>query len=163
MGPIEIFAACALLAPDAVRAAVCDVPAHLGAWGLAALVALPIAVLVGIILHGNDMRDIPSDRAAGIVTLASHLGPRGALAVYRFGHLLPYAVLVALAHLGAGRFWLALPLVAAPLTWRTLRAATLTYRASPANPPWRGLERASGAIHFVWGALYALALALGTV
>ena len=35
------------------------------------------------------------------------------------------------------------------------------YRTNPPNPPWRGLERASGGIHCLFGILYALALAFG--
>ena len=52
-----------------------------------------------------------------------------------------------------------LPYFALPLTVRTLWKATAVYRSNPANPPWRGLERASGGIHFLFGVLYAAAIA----
>ena len=39
-----------------------------------------------------------------------------------------------------------------------LTAATRTYLENPSSPPWRKLERASGDLHLIFGALYALAL-----
>lgn len=50
---------------------------------------LPVAALVGVILHGNDMRDIATDMRAGVGSLAGMLGPRGALSVFWTLHLLP--------------------------------------------------------------------------
>jgi len=166
MGPLEIFVAFALLLPEATAAALGRLTSGT-LLPVGVLLALPIAALVGVILHGNDMRDIPSDRAAGIVTFASRLGPRGALAYYVFCHALPSLVaalwFVALPILRAGAWgwnWAWLPLLAAPLSLRTVRTALRVYRAAPENPPWRGLERASGATLLVYGALYALSFAL---
>ena len=146
MGPLEIFVVCTILAPADAMSAIS--PRML-------FLSLPIAALVCVIMHSNDMRDIPSDRAAGIRTVASMLGPKGALAFYWACHLLPYAVCAALICHG-GRMFL-LPFMAMPLTRRTLAAATRTYLSAPDSPPWRGLERASGGIHLIFGILYALA------
>lgn len=157
MGPLEIFVAIALLLPHktpALLRALAD-PAFLLT---AALVTLPIAALVGVIMHGNDMRDISSDRAAGIVTLASRLGPRGALLYYRLCHLLPYVIALLLAFTRSP--WALLPFLILPLSLRTLRKASQTYAQSPDNPPWRKLERASGGIHLLFGILYSLAFAV---
>ena len=55
---------------------------------------------------------------------------------------------------------LLLPYLCLPLTKKTLRTATRVYRENPECPKWRGLERASGGIHFVFGFLYAAAVAL---
>lgn len=167
MGPLEIFVALALLKPqDSVEVAL--IPPLLVAF---ALVTLPNAALVGVIMHGNDMRDIPSDRAAGIVTLASRLGPRGALAYYRICHILPYGVCLVLITLFQGMslcagslnlrsFVFLLPFLCLPLTIKTLRTAVTVYRSCPENPPWRGLERNSGGILFVFGILYSLSFLL---
>ena len=152
MGPLEIFVAVCLLRPG-------DAMEYFGPSFLTPpflLLTLPVAALVCIIMHGNDMRDIPSDRAAGIRTVASLLGPKGALALYWVCHLLPYSI-CALLLAQHGRPFL-IPFMALPLTRRTLTAATRTYLENPANPPWRRLERASGGIHFIFGILYALAL-----
>jgi len=166
MGPLEIFVAFALLLPEATSASVSRLASSI-LLPAGVLLALPIAALVGVILHGNDMRDIPSDRAAGIVTFASRLGPRRSLAYYMFCHALPALVsclwFVALPILRTGAWhwnWAWLPLLAAPLSLRTVCSALHTYRAAPATPPWRGLERASGAVHLFYGTLYALSFAL---
>ncbi len=161
MGPLEFWVALMLLSPSFGWI-------FLSADVLAVFLflSLPVAALVGVVMHGNDMRDIPSDRAAGITTLASWLGPRGALAYYRFCHILPYGVCLLLwALFGGGRFVFPpcaflLPFLCLPLTVRTLRTAGRVYRACPENPPWRGLERASGKILFVFGTLYALSFPL---
>lgn len=172
MGPLEIFVAVALLKPSWVNDVVWpfisgsahDVSpmAALVALGVCAFATLPVAALVGVIMHGNDMRDIPTDRAAGIVTLASWLGPRRALCYYRLCHVLPYVVcgvlLALLFFFDRGRgLSFALPFLALPLSARTVCAAARTYRENPESPPWRGFERASGKVHLVFGLLYALA------
>ena len=156
MGPLEIFVAAELLHPHATFAALANGLAPGAAVGFAIL-TLPVASLVCVIMHGNDMRDIPTDRLAGISTPSTLLGPRGALSLYRFCHVLPY--LVCARVILTGRWTFLLPCLALPLTVRTLRRATAVYRSAPENPPWRGLERASGGIHCVFGVLYASALA----
>ena len=168
MGPLEIAVALMLLRPGLFTClAAPDVRTGLPmVLAILLFFSLPVASHVGVIMHGNDMRDIPTDRAAGIVTLASRLGPKGALIYYWAAHLVPYATCLALAGLiGATAPWslgacMLLPLVCLPLTARTLFVATRTYRANPLSPPWRGLERASGGIHFVFGLLYSAALYL---
>ena len=123
-----------------------------------AFMSIPIASLVCVIMHGNDMRDIQSDRAAGIRTCASTAGPRGALAIYWICHMLPYVV-CAMMICRYGRMML-LPFMALPLTRRTLVRATKTYLDNPQNPKWIRLERASGGIHLAFGILYTIALRL---
>lgn len=50
--------------------------------GLAIMLSLPVGFLVAAILHANNVRDIPLDRAAGKITLATLLGRRGATYEY---------------------------------------------------------------------------------
>ena len=168
MGSIECFGFYAASIPRLVPS-----PDMLCAYGKTALaracgefllLTLPINCLVAVIMHGNDMRDIATDKAAGIATTASRLGPRGALALYWILHLVPHAFCLAMCAVRlsdpsrpAAFAWL-VPLLVLPLTARSLAKATRVYRATPANPPWRGLERASGGIHCLFGILYALAL-----
>jgi 1,4-dihydroxy-2-naphthoate octaprenyltransferase len=147
MGPLEIFVAICILRPF-------DATSFLNAHNI--FLTLPAAALVCIIMHGNDMRDIPTDRIAGIKTFASILKPKGALIFYWFCHLLPYLVCATLIN-AYGRIFL-LPFMALPLTRRTLTAATRTYLERPDNPPWRKLERASGGIYTIFGILYAVAI-----
>ena len=157
MGPLETFAALGLAVPPGQLVAANDVRT----WGLflAALLlcTLPLALHVCVIMHGNDMRDIPTDRQAGIRTTASMLGPRRALQFYAFCHVVPPLMCLAFALLYSCP-WFLLPLVTLPLVARTLANAVRVYRDAPDCPPWRGLERASGGIHCLFGTLYALAL-----
>lgn len=151
MGPLEMFAAVCILRPADAMSQISP---------LAIFLSLPLASLVCIIMHGNDMRDIPTDRLAGIKTVASALGPRNALLLYWLCHLLPYAV-CGMMIAGYGRMFL-LPFMALPLTRRTLVTATRTYFDRPENPKWIKLERASGGIYTVFGALYAIAIYAAT-
>ncbi len=161
MGPLETFAAVALMDPESAARIVSDAGRFVAFVGW----TLPVAALVGVIMHGNDMRDIPTDRAAGITTLASRLGPRGALAYYCVCHVVPYAVCVSLATLAAwergplGALFF-IPFLCLPLTARTLLVACRAYRGDPGCPKWRRLERASGGIHLVFGVLYAASTSL---
>ena len=172
MGPIEMAAALALLCPGPMARLFYGILSTLGdvvalVLILASVViVLPVASLVGVIMHGNDMRDISSDRAAGIVTLASRLGPKGALWYYCVAHIVPYlttGLFASFFYVVNGRFGGAsflLPFLCLPLTIKTIRTAIRVYRERPETPPWRGLERASGLIHFVFGLFYAAAWAL---
>lgn len=164
MGPLYFCGICSVLNAS-VAAQFVTHPGRCLMPALAvSLVSLPVACLVAVILHGNDMRDMASDRAAGIKTTATVLGPQGALILYYVLHLVPYAFVFVLGLLGAPSCpWslvLLLPCLALPLTIRTLRQATRVYRSNPAQPPWMRLERASGAIHFLFGVLYALTIDL---
>ena len=155
MGPLEIFVAGELLRPHATHAVLAGGPMP-GSLHAFCILALPVAALVGVIMHGNDMRDIPTDRLAGITTPATLLGARGALVLYWICHVLPYAVC---ARVLMERWAFLLPFLVLPLTVRTLWKATAVYRSASGHPPWRGLERASGGIHCLFGILYAAALA----
>lgn len=64
MGPVMVGGAYAVMANRLTLQAV--------------LVAIPIGLLVAVILHANNIRDIPLDRAAGKVTLATRFGRRAA-------------------------------------------------------------------------------------
>ena len=171
MGSIECFGFYAASVPSLVPS-----PDLLPAYGKTALaracagfllLTLPINCLVAVIMHGNDMRDIATDKAAGICTTASRLGPLGALVLYGTLHIAPHLFCVAMCvvrlldeYRPPALPWL-IPLLVLPITARTLARAIRVYRANPAAPPWRGLERASGGIHCIFGILYALAIALG--
>jgi len=174
MGPLEILVAFSIAAPMMADRTLGRFLIGAAMFPVGTLFALayvvgflflfaPIALLVGAIMHGNDMRDIPSDRTAGIVTLASRLGPRRALGYYFFCHVAPYAIMVAIA----GFCWyqplekyavFLLPCIALPLSVRTMRRAIKVYRENPESPAWRGLERGTGLVHLVFGVLYAAAL-----
>jgi 1,4-dihydroxy-2-naphthoate octaprenyltransferase len=76
----------------------------------AILASIPIGLLVAVILHANNIRDIELDQRAGKVTLATIVGRRGAA--------IEYVVLVASAYIAT----LAL-IVAKPGLWPVLLVA----------------------------------------
>lgn len=64
-------------------------------WLLIGLYAVPVSLLVDGILHANNLRDAPDDRAARVLTLATLLPPRLGLMLLQlllFGPLLFVAV-----------------------------------------------------------------------
>lgn len=70
----------------------------------ALLLSLPIGLLAAAILHANNVRDIPFDRAAGKRTLANLLGRRAANAEYAFLLVAAYAA-IGLLVLNDRRLW----------------------------------------------------------
>ena len=112
---------------------------------LSLLPTIPLALLIGVIMHGNDMRDMRSDRAARIKTFALILGEHGALGYYVFAHLAAYiAAFIASA----------IPQAFALLAILPISIATIM-RAIRDRPNWFGLERQSGAILFLFSVIYA--------
>lgn len=72
-----------------------------GEWSAEALPALlPTGILTVAILHANNLRDIPTDRRAGIRTLASVLGEAKSVALLKFEYVVPF--LVVLGAMGTG-------------------------------------------------------------
>ena len=159
MGPLEVFVALALAVRPGELLPAVGPSAWMSFLGALLLCTYPLALHVCVIMHGNDMRDIPSDRLAGIRTVASLLGPRNALVFYFLCHVVPPLTCLTFAFIHRC-VWFLLPLVTLPLVAKTLLVSARTYAAAPANPPWIGLERASGGIHFLFGSLYALAVFL---
>jgi 1,4-dihydroxy-2-naphthoate octaprenyltransferase len=124
--------------------------------GLAWVAAIPVGTLVTAILVVNNVRDLPTDRAAGKRTLAVRLGRRAAIAEYAL--LLSAAYLTPIAILAAGRLnaWVLLPLVTAPM-------GVLLYRRV-ARDSGRALNPALGRtamLGVAFGALLALGIVLG--
>lgn len=120
-------------------------------WG-AFVVALPIACHVGAILHGNDLRDVASDRRAGIATTSLLLGERLAQPLFITLHALPYPILAAGAAMRWIPSWTLLCFFALPLS---IGAARVCLRGET-----RSLEGRSAGIHFAFGALLTLGLVL---
>ncbi len=117
--------------------------------------AVPLGLLATALLVVNNLRDIPTDRAAGKRTLAVLLGARGARLEYDlcvWGAYLVIAAAVAGQVFPWGALAVALSL---PWAWRTRRiVATASGRALNA-----ALAR-TGRLILLFGALLALGLAL---
>ncbi len=117
--------------------------------------AIPVGALVSAILVVNNLRDIPTDRAAGKRTLAVVLG-RGATEVeYGVLLLVAYLVPVALLAAGAGVAQL-LPFVTLPLAIPLLRTVHGFVEPRELNGALKGTAR----LALAFGACFAVALAV---
>jgi len=96
--------------------------------------AVPVGALTSAILVVNNLRDIPTDAAAGKRTLAVMLGARATTVEYAALLAVSFGIPVGLAAAGLG--WsLILPILAAPLAlspWRTVRTFTEPRQLNPA-------------------------------
>lgn len=128
---------------------------------------VPMALLVSAILHANNWRDIASDRARRVTTVAGLLGDRGSLAYYGFLIFGPFvidAVLIALPRavggplrpMPAAFLLVALALPSALRLWA--RAAR---RAAPRRPlDFVVLDGATAGHNLVFGLLSTAAVVL---
>jgi 1,4-dihydroxy-2-naphthoate polyprenyltransferase len=108
-----------------------------------ALYSLPICLLVDAILHANNLRDAPDDRAARVATLATLLGQR-------WGWLWQYGLLfgpLALVVLGVATRWLPVWSLATFLALPPLMKAART-----------GSVEGTAQTHLIFGVLYTLSL-----
>jgi 1,4-dihydroxy-2-naphthoate octaprenyltransferase len=118
------------------------------------LAAVPVGALTAAILVVNNLRDIPTDRAAGKRTLAVMLGPGATQAEY--GLLLAVAVVVPLVLLALGREpWVLLPVLSVPLAWPLLRVVWSFREPRELNAALRGTAR----LALAFGVLFAVGLA----
>ena len=112
-------------------------------WLLIALYAVPISLLVDGILHANNLRDAPDDRAARVLTLATLLPPRLGLALLQallFGPLLFVVAGVLVRFLPV---WSLLALLSAPLLLKAYKTINVPLTAQA---------------HLIFGVLYTISL-----
>jgi 1,4-dihydroxy-2-naphthoate octaprenyltransferase len=132
------------------------VQAHTLSW-VPVIDALPVGLLVVDILHINNLRDIPSDRAAGITTIAIALGEHGAKRlhlIYVAGAFAMTAALVAFSLLSP---WTLIVFAAAPAAIKLHRA--VQGLGAPDIDPLIVVKTAR--FHALFGALLILGLILG--
>ena len=123
--------------------------------GAAVAAALPVGLLIVAILVANNLRDIPSDTAAGKRTLAVRLGERGTRRLFAFLLVIPFP-LVTFVVAQAQAPWPLLVLLAVPLTVPPLRAVLGGAGGRALIPALAGTGRLVG----VFGVLLTLGLAL---
>ena len=117
---------------------------------------MPVGLLVTNILVVNNLRDLPTDRAAGKRTLAVRVGDRATRWQYALFDALAYAVPTALAFARSGGRWLLLPWLSAPLAALLARRVLGGLAGRELNPM---LER-TGKLLLLYGALLAAGLLL---
>lgn len=124
-----------------------------------ALVSIPVSFLVAAIMHGNDLRDMASDGKCGIVTTALALGAAKGHALYRILHIGPYVAVAAGVAAGWMPAWTLLTFLVLPLNMRTLRDCAAGFHDGETARLAR-LEGSSAGIHFIFGIVLTLGLAL---
>ena len=122
---------------------------------LFAVAAIPVGALTTGILVVNNLRDIPTDRAAGKRTLAVMLGRRATAAEYALLLAAAFAVPIVLLFGGYGIVEL-LPLVSVPLVVPLVRTVRDFREPRELNPVLKGTAR----LDLAFGVLFAAALAL---
>lgn len=118
--------------------------------------AIPVGALTSAILVVNNLRDIPTDAAAGKRTLAVLLGTRATTVEYAILLLAAFLVPVALAVAGRGLPVL-LPLATIPLAFPLLRTVRTFTEPRQLNPALKATAR----LALVHGLLFAIGLAIG--
>lgn len=124
---------------------------------LALLAAVPIGLLVTNILVVNNLRDLPTDRAAGKRTLAVRIGDRATRWQYALIAALAYAVPAVLLATGGAGWWVLLPWLTIPLAVRAVCAVLGGLAGRDLN---QMLAR-SGQLQLLYGVLLAAGLILG--
>ena len=119
--------------------------------------AIPVGALTTAILVVNNLRDIPTDAAAGKRTLAVILGARATTVEYTVFLLAAFIIPVALAMAGRG-LALLLPLLAIPLAAPLLRTVRTFTEPRQLNP----VLKATARLALVHGLLFAIGLAIGS-
>ena len=112
-------------------------------WLLISLYAVPVSLLVDGILHANNLRDAPDDRAAHVLTLATLLPPRGGLVLLQallFGPLAFVVVGVSVKFLPV---WSLASLLATPLLLKAYKTINVPLTAQA---------------HLIFGVLYTVSL-----
>lgn len=122
---------------------------------LFAVAAIPVGALTTAVLVVNNLRDIPTDTAAGKRTLAVMVGRRATAVEYGLLLAAAFGVPIALLLAGFGIVQL-LPLLSAPLVGPLLRTVRDFGEPRQLNPVLKGTAR----LDLVFGLLFAVALAL---
>ena len=121
--------------------------------------ALPPAFMVALILHGNNMRDIAADAAAGVDTLARRLGFGGSKVFFALLLGLAYGIVPVIVRVGPAPAWIWLSAVSLPIAVRLLRRVM----RAPDGGALMDLPVRSAQLHLITGALYTVGFALGGV
>ena len=129
-----------------------------GSWSVFALVAsIPVGLLVTNILVINNLRDLPTDLAAGKFTLAVRLGDKRTRLQYALFTIIAYLVPGAMAFRETpGRGWLILPWITAPLAFVLVRQVLAGLSGRDLNP----MLKRTGLLLLSFGLLFSAGMIL---
>ncbi len=126
-----------------------------GTWsGLSIAASIPVGLLTTNILVVNNLRDLPTDRAAGKRTLAARIGERATRWQYASFTVLAYLTPVLIGFEEPRSAWHLLPWVSAPLALALTRRVLAGAAGRDLNTV---LER-TGQLLLLFGVLFAVSL-----
>jgi 1,4-dihydroxy-2-naphthoate polyprenyltransferase len=132
------------------------VQAHTLSW-MPVIDALPIGFLVVDILHINNLRDLATDRAAGISTVAIILGEAGAKRLHHLYVISAYAVTVVLVGFALLSPWTLIVFAGVPAALKLSRAVQ-ALNAPDVDPM---IVVKAARFHALFGALLILGIVIG--
>jgi 1,4-dihydroxy-2-naphthoate octaprenyltransferase len=125
------------------------------------VVSLPVAALVAVILHGNDLRDFESDGASGIRTTALILGLSQGKVLFCLFHLAAYVSVVVGMAFELLPLWTLLVLLIAPLSFKVCKTCMTTFQPGAEREDAQSLVAVSAQVHLLFGILLAIGLIIG--
>jgi len=129
-----------------------------GTWSqFALLLSVPVGLLVTNILVINNLRDLPTDRAANKRTLAVRLGDRATRLQYTLFVVVSYAIPLILAITDASHRWLMLTWLTLPLAFAITRIVLGGVAGRDLNP----VLKRTGQLLLFFGVLLAAGAVIG--
>ncbi len=150
LGDIVIFAAYALL-PAVGTVYACTLQMD---WNVL-YIAVPVGLVTVAILHGNNTRDIRTDRRANIRTFAMNVGAKASIWIYCFEILVPFLWISISVAVGILPVWCLLVWAAIFPALKNARTAFAFFENGPSAIS--GLDQATAQLQLVFSAMLALA------
>lgn len=124
-----------------------------GVWNVELILAsLPVGCFVALILHGNNINDIPIDRRAGATTLAILLGFEGSKRYYQFLMLTGYFLILVFVLVGIIPEWSLFTFLTIPLAFKNVRI--MNDAKNPMSPSLAKLRFVTARLHLMVGLGY---------
>lgn len=121
-------------------------------------VGVPVGCITVAILHANNMRDMQTDRQAGIRTLAMVLGGRVSAVLYCLEVLFPFAWMAGCVVAGNLPVWSLLAVLGVGIAWKESRRAA-RYPFSPASGI-VGMDEATAKLQLLFSSLLMVSFVL---
>lgn len=127
----------------------------------ALILSLPIGIITVSVLHANNTRDMQSDAAAGIKTLAMLLGTTISYRLYIAYMLIPFVSIVAFVIAGLISPFALISLIAFLPAFKNIKSANLV--AQNGNAAMVGLDQASAKLQLVFTGLLSIGFLIAAI
>ena len=120
--------------------------------------AVPVGLITVAILHANNVRDIPTDRRAGITTFAMLTGRKCGIWLYVFEVLFPFVWLLVIMLFGIASWWLLTAFLALPVALKNVR--TILSGKDMTSPECASLDEKTAQLQLVFSLLMIVGMVL---